>query len=57
MKMVHIDEEFFTKGKALDFLRSYRRKFPGQKWGTNIRLRFDRLSRHWSVTGHRFQAA
>jgi hypothetical protein len=55
--MVHIEEEFFTKRSALDFLRTYRTKFPGSKWGTNIRLSFDRLSRHWSVTGHRFQAA
>lgn len=54
LDMVHIDEEFFSKDSAIRFLSQYRTKFPGHKWGTNIRLKFDRLSRHWQVTGHRF---
>jgi hypothetical protein len=52
--MVDIFEQFFSRSKAIAFLLDYRRKYPGQTFGTNLRIGFDRLDRCWKVTGHRF---
>lgn len=52
--MISIFEQFFSRAKAVAFLRDYRSQFPGKTFGTNLRLGFDRLEQCWKVTGHRF---
>ncbi|MDW9473864.1 hypothetical protein GOA69_16135 [Sinorhizobium meliloti] len=52
--MISIFEQFLSRVGAINFLKDYRKRFPGTAYGTNLRINFNRMEQCWQVSGHRF---
>lgn len=52
--IVRISEEFFSRAKAVQFLRETLQKFKPSEHGTTLSIRRARDYQGWEVCGYRF---